>query len=191
MKNLILFIICILTISLSACAQTLTKSEALRIARQGTLVQDCYAEITKSTRSTWKSYKQDVIVIGKLQSKGLVTTRSYQETNSRLDRRTHTIVDFNGTDKARKILEFKDTRSGFGGAKATVIYSKGYPMKILGISLATNKREATVLVQIKYIKSPFSELTTARYEPRNCHNKTLEEKQFTFIKYDTGWRIKK
>ncbi|MFD2565889.1 hypothetical protein [Pseudotenacibaculum haliotis] len=182
---------CFIALLSMSCSAQLSKSEALKIARKQLRIQNCYCEITKSTRSTWKSYKQDASTIRKLEKIGLITTRSYQDTHSKLDRRTHTVIDFKGTAKARKRYGFKDTRHGFGGAKAQVIYSRGIVTKILGISLSADKNKATVLVRIDYAKTPFAELVGERHEPRNCHKRRYEEKEINLIKYDTGWRITK
>jgi hypothetical protein len=191
MKKQFLIIICSLAFTFNACSQKLTKSEALKIIKANNITQDCYCEINLTTRSTWKSYKEDVKVINTLQREGIITSSSYKDRMSQLDRTGHTVVKIHPLERATYEYGFEKRPMGFGGEKAKVLYSKASISKVLGISLSNNNKEAKVLIEIQYDPSPFAGLVGRKSFPSQCHQKQIEEKEITLIKYDTGWRIKK
>tara|TARA_R110002051_G_scaffold2660_1_gene14284 strand:+ start:27651 stop:28229 length:579 start_codon:yes stop_codon:yes gene_type:complete len=191
MKKQFLFIICSIAFTFNACSQKLTKSEALKIIKANNIIQDCYCEINVTTRSTWKSYESDLRAINELKKQGIITSSSYKDRLSKLDRKGHTVVKIHPLERATYEYGFEKRPMGFGGEKAKVLYSKASVSRVLGISLSNNDKEAKVLIEIQYDLSPFAGLVGKKSFPNQCHYNQIEEKEITLIKYDTGWRIKK
>jgi len=190
MKIQLLFNLCFIALTFSACGQKLTKSEALKVIQANVLEEPCYCKINTNTRSIWKSYKKDLTAYKDLEEKGIITTSSYKDRLSKLDRNGHTVVQMFPLNTAIYQYGFEEKGTGLGGAKAKVLYSTPKITEILGVSNSDNSREAIVLVKIVHELSPFASLIDNISYPSNCHRKNIEEKEITLIKYDTGWKIK-
>jgi len=191
MKKQFLFSLCFLAITFSSCGQKLSKSEALKVIKSNNLVHPCHCKINTSIQSNMKTYSKHLKIYKALQEKRIITTSSYRDRLSQLDRTGYTVVKMEPLDKATYQYSFEKIRGIYRSTEANVLYSTPKITEVLGISSAENSREAVVLIKIVYDLSPFAGLVNKSSSQSNCNNKSIEEREITLIKYDTGWRIKK
>jgi len=191
MKKHFLFSLCFLAITFSSCGQKLSKSEALKVIQSNNLVEPCYCTINTSIQSNWKSYNKLLKIYNALQEKGIITTSSYRDRLSQLDRKGYTVVKMEPLNKAIYQYDFEKIKGIYRSTEAKVLCSTPKITEVLGISSSENSREAVVLIKIVYDLSPFAGLVNKSSSSRNCYKNSIEEREITLIKYDTGWRIKK
>ncbi|MCC7452956.1 MAG: hypothetical protein IT222_02225 [Crocinitomix sp.] len=162
----------------------LSQEKALSILQEEYTGDGCSGRVSSYTNAAFNKinqYTTELALFEELSNAGLV------ELNIGYSKFGYNEASISCTEESiKKYKGFKESGSG----TPWVLITQEYATKVLGISHNEDETEATVLFETISKETPFYIIATENGREK-CPLGDLNEREATFIKYDTGWKLKK
>jgi hypothetical protein len=164
-------------------SEKLTRENALIILQESYTGEICTGSFMSKTNSSWgrdEEYNADKNKCIALEDSGYVSIHEdYDNRNGYF--KMHLTIEDKGA---------KEYDASVGSFRGNAILTVEYATEILGMSFSDDDQQADVVFLVETKPTPFYSIALNRGGSDKCSLLGTAEREVTFVKYDTGWRIK-